>query len=118
MIRRITMLVAAALMVLALAAPAAFAVSAAERQCEDVEGGTFTRVGPGQYECVVTDTSSGPTPGTGNDPQTFEDTDTQPQQGQGVGGGAQGEETTLHCEYSNSGKLFENKSDEGCPATL
>jgi hypothetical protein len=117
MIRRVILLVTAALLALSLAAPAALAASAAERQCEDVEGGTFTRVGPGQYECVKTTTEAGPTPGTGNDPQTTEDTTTEPQRGQGVGGGAQDEPVILHCEYNNAGKLFENRSDEGCPAT-
>jgi hypothetical protein len=51
MIGRITMWVSAALVVLALAAPLAFAASPSERECE-AAGGTFTRSG-GQVSCVI-----------------------------------------------------------------
>ena len=52
MIRKITMLVAAALLAVALALPA-FAVSPSQRECE-AQGGTFTRSG-GTVSCVIVD---------------------------------------------------------------
>jgi hypothetical protein len=120
-IKRIGLLVVAALMaammMVATAAPV-FAASAAERACE-AEGGEFTRVGPGQYECVIVteeDVNPGnPQSDNAATPQEEQTETTQPQQGQGVGGGAQGEETTLNCVYNPSGNLLENQSDEGCP---
>ena len=50
MIGKISTLVVAAMLVLALAAPA-FAASPSERQC-DAAGGTFTKSG-GQVQCVI-----------------------------------------------------------------
>lgn len=114
MIRRILLFVVPALLMMALVAPAVLAESAGERACE-ADGGTWTPTGPGQFECVHETTTSGPTPGTGNDPKDTAETTQEPQQGQGVGGGAKDEPIQLHCEYSQSGKLFANKSDPGCP---
>jgi hypothetical protein len=120
-IRRISLLVMVALvaatMVVATAVPV-FAQSRAERECA-AQGGEFTRVGPGQYECVIV-TEEDVNPGNPQSenaatPQTETEETTQPQTGQGVGGGAQGEETTLNCVYNPSGNLQENRSDPGCP---
>ncbi len=58
MIRRITALVVAALFMMALAVPAAFAVSPSQQQCE-AQGGTFTRSG-GQVQCVVVEEGKNP----------------------------------------------------------
>ena len=58
MIRRITMLVAAALLMVALAVPA-FAVSPSQRECE-AEGGTFGRTSGGQVECVIVEEGKNP----------------------------------------------------------
>ena len=115
MIKRISLLLAvammAAMMMVATSAPA-FAASAAERACEgtwvDTQGGGF---------CDTSTEESGPTTGTGNDPQTTQDTNTTSRHGRGVGSGAITGTTQLHCEYSQQGKLFESKSDAGCPAT-
>jgi hypothetical protein len=115
--KRIMMMVAlAAFMVAALSVSAlsAFAASPGETACTD-SGGDWTSVGRGQFICDDSSTVDGPTTDTGNDPQTTNDTDTQKQHGQGIGGGAKDEPVVLHCEYSQSGNLFDNKSDEGCP---
>ncbi len=72
MIKRMIMLFATALLVLAMAVPA-FAASPSQRDCE-AQGGTFMRTGGGQVECVIvvegknpnfTDTTT--TTGQGND---------------------------------------------------
>jgi len=58
MIKRMIMLVAVALLVVALAAPA-FAVSPSQRECE-AQGGTFMRTGGGQVECVKVEEGKNP----------------------------------------------------------
>src|SRR5215204_6706608 len=90
MIRKITMLVAAALLALALAAPA-FAAPPAEEECIDA-GGEYVQVsqsGPVKYQCVFT-TETNP---SGNDNPNaatpFTDTDSEGGPGQGGGGGAE-----------------------------
>ena len=57
MIRRITALVVAALFMMALAVPAAFAASPSQEQCQ-AQGGTFDRQ-QGQVICVVTTEEEG-----------------------------------------------------------
>jgi hypothetical protein len=99
--------------VVASVAPTAFAQSAAERACEESGGIWIDARGGGS--CQESDEESGPTPGTGAEPQTEVDTSSETRHGRGVGGGAVTGTTTLHCEYSQSGNLYENKSDEGCP---
>ena len=114
MIKRISLLVTAALLAATMAmgtvAPSAFAASAAERACTgdwvDTQGGGY---------CDTSTESSGPTTGTGNDPQTTEDTNTTTRHGRGVGEGAITGTVQQHCEYSQQGNLFESKSDAGCP---
>jgi hypothetical protein len=120
-IKRIGLLVTAALLVATMAmgsvAPSAFAQSAGERECEADPNAEWTRVGPGQYECVTTTVEEGPiNPGQGNKPKDIEEETTEPQQGQGVGGGAKDEPTELNCVYNQNGNLQQSKSDEGCPA--
>jgi hypothetical protein len=123
-IKRISLLIAAALMaatmVVATAVPA-FAQSRAERECVE-RGGTFVQTGPGQHECRVTTTTEtnpgNPQSENAAKPKKSTQTDTQPQQGQGIGGGAQGTPTEQNCQYNNAGKLQESKSDEGCPQTF
>ena len=51
-----------------------------------------------------------------NKPKDIEEETTEPQQGQGVGGGAKDEPTELNCVYNQNGNLQQSKSDEGCPA--
>jgi hypothetical protein len=58
MIRRITTLVVAALFMMALALPAAFAASPSEEQCA-AQGGTFTKEG-GQVQCVTVEEGKNP----------------------------------------------------------
>jgi opacity protein-like surface antigen len=126
MIRRITMFVVAALLMTALALPA-FAASAGERAClaqNDPDAGVtaeWVRIGPGQYECQVTTTTEtnpgNPQSDNAATPKKNSQINEQEQQGQGVGGGAQGDFSSLNCQYNNSGKLQASKSDEGCPAT-
>ena len=53
MIKKLMMWTVAALVVVALSAPALFAASPSERQCE-ASGGTFNRDG-GQVSCTTTD---------------------------------------------------------------
>jgi hypothetical protein len=115
MIRRIMLLVPAALLVLVLAAPAAFAASPAAEACED-QGGTFTRTGPGEFTCVLPpeDTNPGnPQSDNAATPKHEQTSNTQTGQGGGVGE----DRSSLTCVYNNGGKLQENRSDEGCPAT-
>ena len=57
LIKRMTMFVATALLVLAMALPA-FAASPSQRQCE-AQGGTFTKSG-GQVSCVTTQEGKNP----------------------------------------------------------
>ncbi len=117
--RIMLMLTVAAFMVAALSvsAPSAFAQSAAERECEADPNAEFVRVGPGQYECQTIEVEEGPVnPGQGNKPKDIEEETTEPQQGQGVGGGAKDEPTQQTCVYNQNGNLQESKSDEGCPA--
>jgi hypothetical protein len=114
-IKRISLLVyalVATLMIVATAAPA-FAVSAAERACTE-SGGTWIDA-RGGGSCQESEEESGPTTDTGNDPQTSVDTSSENRHGRGVGSGAVTGTTTQHCEYSQAGNLYENKSDPGCP---
>ena len=93
MIRKMTMWAIMALLVVAVAAPVAFAASPAEEAClaqNDPANGitaTYERVGPGQYECVVTE----PVNPSGNDNPNaatpFTDVQEDSQKGQGGGGG-------------------------------
>ena len=57
-IKRISLLIAAAFMALTLAAPAAFAASPSQEYCENDLGGVFTRVN-GEVKCVTTTTDVG-----------------------------------------------------------
>jgi hypothetical protein len=57
MFRKMTMWAVTALLVVAFAAPMAFAASSSERYCEDVLGGTYTKSGS-ESGCVVTTTST------------------------------------------------------------
>jgi hypothetical protein len=57
MIRTITMLVVAALLMLAMAVPA-FAVSPSQEECE-AAGGTFTRT-QGEVECILVEEGKNP----------------------------------------------------------
>jgi hypothetical protein len=96
MIRRIMMLVPAALLVLALAAPAVLA--------------------SGQWTCVLPPEDTNPgNPQSDNfaTPKHEQQSDTQT--GQGGGGGE--ERSSLTCVYNNGGNLQENQSDPGCPPT-
>jgi len=90
MIRKITMLVAAALLALALAAPA-FAAPPAEEECIDA-GGEYVQVsqsGPVKYQCVFT-TETNPSGNTNPNAATpFTETDSEGGPGQGGGGGAE-----------------------------
>jgi hypothetical protein len=120
-IKRISLLVTAALMAammtVAMAAPA-FAASPGQQACEDpnqADPGKWTSLGKGQFYCDRSSSVDGPTTNTGNDPQTTNDTNTTPQHGNGIGGGAKDDPIVLHCEYSQSGNLFANKSDANCP---
>jgi hypothetical protein len=76
-----TMMVAAALLALALAAPAVFAASPAAEQCAAL-GGTYTKTGPGQFTCVYA-TNPG-NPQSDNAAKPFKTNNTQT--GQGGGG--------------------------------
>jgi hypothetical protein len=120
-IKRIGLLVTAAFLVATMAvaglAGPGFAASPGQEACESgTNPGVWTKTNPGEWTCVRTTTTSGPTPGIGNDPQDTTTTTTDSQSGQGGGEGNQDPPpTTLNCEYNNSGKLFANKSDEGCP---
>ena len=89
MIRRITTLVVAALLMMALAVPAAFAVSPSQAECE-AQGGTFTRSG-GQVQCVIVEEGKNP-----------KFTDTETTTGQGNIGNKQEQEQA--CEPTGSGK--------------
>jgi hypothetical protein len=88
MIRRITTLVVAALLMMALAVPA-FAVSPSQSECE-AQGGTFTRSG-GQVQCVIVEEGKNP-----------KFTDTETTTGQGNIGNKQEQEQA--CEPTGSGK--------------
>ena len=92
MIRRISLLVVAAVlaatMVVATAAPA-FAVSPSQEQCE-AQGGTFTRTG-GQVECVIVEEGKNP---------KFTDTETTT----GQGNISNKQEQEQACEPTGSGK--------------
>ena len=119
-------MIVAALFMMALAVPA-FAASAGQRACEaqnDPANGVtaeWVQIGPGQYECQVTTTTEtnpgNPQSDNAATPKKNSQINEQEQQGQGVGGGAQGDFSSLDCQYNNSGKLQASKSDEGCPAT-
>ena len=88
MIKRITMFVATALLALALAAPAAFAVSPAEAEC-DAAGGTYEGQG-GQKTCVLPPEPTNPgNPQSGNANEPFTTNTTTQQTGAGGGGGEQ-----------------------------
>ena len=131
MIKRISLLIAAALMaatmVVATAVPA-FAQSRAERECEaqnDPEAGVTAElvpIGPGENECVVTRTEEtnpgNPQSENAATPKKSTQVNEQEQKGKGIGGGAQGESSQKNCQYNNAGKLQESKSDEGCPQTF
>jgi hypothetical protein len=88
MIRRITTLVVAALLMMALAVPA-FAVSPSQSECE-AQGGTFTRSG-GQVQCVIVEEGKNP---------KFTDTETTT----GQGNIANKQEQEQACEPTGSGK--------------
>jgi hypothetical protein len=88
MIRRITTLVVAALLMMALAVPA-FAVSPSQAECE-AQGGTFTRSG-GQVQCIIVEEGKNP-----------KFTDTETTTGQGNIGNKQEQEQA--CEPTGSGK--------------
>src|SRR5215212_2490026 len=90
MIRKMTMLVAAALLTLALAAPV-FAASPAAEQCAAL-GGTYTKTGPGQFTCVYA-TNPG-SPQSDNAAKPFKTNNTQT--GQGGGGGEKRSSTTTN----------------------
>ena len=117
--KRMMMMVAlAAFLVAALSVSAlsAFAASPGQTQCESgTDPGVWTAQGKGQFYCDRSSTVDGPTTDTGNDPQTTNDANTQTQHGNGIGGGAKDAPVVQHCEYSQSGNLFANKSDAGCP---
>ena len=92
MIRRISLLLVAAVlaatMVVATAAPA-FAVSPSQEQCE-AQGGTFDRSG-GQVECVIVEEGKNP---------KFTDTETTT----GQGNISNKQEQDSECEPTGSGK--------------
>jgi len=114
MIRRIILLVPAALLVLALAAPVVFA-SPASDACDE-QGGTFTKTGPGEFTCVLPPEDTNPgNPQSDNAAKPKHEQTSDTQTGQGGGGGE--EQSTLTCVYNNGGKLQENQSDPGCPPT-
>ena len=96
MIRRISLLVVAAVlaatMVVATAAPA-FAVSPSQEQCE-AQGGTFTRSG-GQVECVIVEEGKNP---------KFTDTETTTVQGNISNKQEQEQEQEQACEPTGSEK--------------
>ena len=89
MIRRITTLVLAALFMLALAVPAAFAASPSQEQCE-AQGGDFQRTN-GQVECVIVEEGKNP---------KFTDTETTT----GQGNISNKQEQTDECGGTGSGK--------------
>jgi len=84
-IKRISLLAAAALLALAVAAPAAFAVSPAEQEC--VAAGGVYDFSQGDATCTFTEDTN---PSGNNNPNAatpFTETDTTTQPGQGGGGG-------------------------------
>ena len=88
MIRRVTTLLVAALVMMALALPA-FAVSPSEAECE-AAGGTFTRT-QGEVQCVIVE--------EGKNPKFTEETTT------GGQGNIENKETEEQaCEPTGSGK--------------
>jgi len=107
-------MLAAAMLVLALAAPAVFAVSPAEQACTDA-GGFYDKTGS-QATCILPpeDTNPGNPQSTSFATPKHEQT-TKTQTGAGGGGGEARSELT--CVYNNGGKLQERQSDAGCPAT-
>jgi hypothetical protein len=114
MIRRIMMLVPAALLVLALAAPAVFASPASEA-CDDV-GGQFVKSDSGKWTCIEPPEDTNPgNPQSDNAATPKHEQNSNTQTGQGGGGGE--DRSSLHCVYNNGGKLQASQSDEGCPPT-
>ena len=116
--KRIMMMLAlAALTVVALSLSAfpSFAASPAEEACEDADG-RFVKTGPGQFTCIlpVVETNPG-NPQSENAATPKKEQTSKTQTGQGGGGGEARSEQT--CVYNNGGKLQENRSDPGCPAT-
>ena len=113
MIRTITMLVGA-LLVLALAAPAVFALSPAEQACNDA-GGIYDKSGS-QATCILPPEDTNPgNPQSDNFATPKHEQTTNVQTGAGGGGGEARDSMT--CVYNNGGKLQERQSDAGCPAT-
>jgi hypothetical protein len=96
------MLVAAALLVLAMAAPAAFAVSPQQEECK-AAGGTFSNPpGPGSSCIIVEETNPGQPKGEkAATPFETEMTETQP--GQGGGEGNTNQRTKMKGETTNPG---------------
>ena len=114
MIRKITMLVAAALLALALAVPA-FAASPAAEACAEQEG-QFVKSDSGQFTCIFPPEDTNPgNPQSDNFATPKHEQTSKTQTGQGGGGGEARSEMT--CVYNNGGKLQERNSDPGCPAT-
>jgi hypothetical protein len=114
MIRKITMWAVTALLVVAVAAPVAFAASPAEEQC-DLLGGTYTGTG-NPKTCVLPpeDTNPGnPQSDNAATPKHEQTTNTQT----GAGGGGGEDRDSMTCVYNNGGKLQERNSDPGCPPT-
>ena len=115
MFRKMTMWAVTALLVLAVAAPAAFAASPAAEACAEAEG-DFVRTGPGEYTCILPPEDTNPgNPQSDNFATPKHEQTSKTQTGQGGGGGEARSELT--CVYNNGGKLQERNSDPGCPAT-
>jgi hypothetical protein len=108
------MLVAAALLALALAAPAVFASPDSE-ECA-AAGGTYTKTGPGKFTCVLPPVDTNPgNPNSDNAATPKHEQTSNTQTGQGGGGGE--EQSSQTCVYNNGGKLQERESEPDCPAT-
>ena len=115
--KRITVLIAALMLALTMAfgSVAAFAASPAEEAC-DAGGGEFVKTGPGQFTCIFPPEDTNPgNPQSDNFATPKKSQTSKTQTGQGGGAGEERSERT--CVYNNAGKLQENRSDPGCPAT-
>ena len=116
MIKRISLLITAALMaammMVATAAPA-FAASPAEEAC-DAQQGEFVKTGPGEFTCILPPVDTNPgNPQSDNFATPKHEQTSKTQTGSGGGGGEARSEQT--CVYNNGGKLQASQSDPDCP---